>query len=128
MITASDIARRIFDKCVSLGVKIEISGNIQDGKVKEPKIVIIPRSVEDGQSWYRGFVDVDYLIPDIAGEKDAIRLDSAERSLDILRYGQGVIEDVQYRYRRYSVSQLRDEGLDCHYVNYKLLIEIHKVI
>ena len=124
----NELARAIYDACRVLAVPIYIKDTIPDGMVESERIIIIPKSIEDGTRWYRGFVEVNYLVPDKGGEADYISMMEAENSLKVLKYGQGEVDGLQYRYRKYSVSYEKDESLKCHFVNYRLLTEIQKVI
>lgn len=128
MITTSDIAQAIYNDCRGFGVPLYISGVIPVGDVKDERIIIIPKSIEDGTRWYRCFAEVNWLVPDIKGEADRRRLGAVERLVKPLYYRQGVIDGTQYRYRKYSLGIEQERGLDCHYVNLRLLIEIQKVI
>lgn len=128
MITTSDIAQVIHKDCRGFGIPLYISGNIPVGDVDDERIVIIPKTIEDGTRWYRCFAEVNWLVPDIKGEADRRRLGVVERLLKPLFYRQGVIDGTQYRYRKYSTGIEQERGLDCHYVNLRLLIEIQKVI
>lgn len=128
MITTGDITRRVYDDCRYLGVPIFIHGAIPEGKVTDERIIIIPKTIEDGTNWYRGYMEVNYLVPDIKGEEDGRRLDAVERLLKPIFYGQGVIDGTRYRYRRFSIGREQDASLECHFVNVRLLIEIQKVI
>lgn len=127
MITTGDIQKRIYDDCRYLKVPIYIKGTIPDGKVSDERVVIIVKPIEDGTMWYRGFAEINYLVPDIKGEEDGIRLDDVERMLVPLFYKQGVIEENQYRYRRYSIGREASSDLECHFINLRVLIEIQKV-
>lgn len=128
MITTSDIAQAIYNDCRGFSVPLYISGVIPVGDVKDERIIIIPKSIEDGTRWYRCFAEVNWLVPDIKGEADRRRLSAVERLVKPLYYRQGVIDGTQYRYRKYSLGIEQERGLDCHYVNLRLLIEIQKVI
>ena len=128
MITTSDIAQAIYNDCRGFGVPLYISGVIPVGDVKDERIIIIPKSIEDGTRWYRCFAEVNWLVPDNKGEADRRRLSAVERLVKPLYYRQGVIDGTQYRYRKYSLGIEQERGLDCHYVNLRLLIEIQKVI
>ena len=128
MITIGDISRRIYDDCRFLGVPIFIRGAIPEGKLEKERVIINPKTIEDGTNWYRGYVEVNYLVPDRNGEENGIRLDEVERCLKPLFYKQGVIDGTRYRYRRYSIGREQESSLECHFVNIRLLVEIQKVI
>lgn len=127
MITRTDIEEILYDKCRDFGVETYLADTTPIGEIKEERLVIIPKNIQDGRYWYRCFVEVNWCVPDIHNEKDGVRIKSVEKSMSVLDYGQGLCDGTQYRWKKESEGVESEPEANYHYVNKRLLFNIQKV-
>lgn len=129
MITKSDIEEILYDRCRTFGVPIILSPNMPDDEIQEERIVIIVRPIQSGVYWNRSACEVNWVVPDISGEEDGIRLKAIEKILvPYMRYFRGERENTNYRCKRSSWGRESSDGMRCHYVNIRLEFEILNII
>ena len=126
MITTTDIANILY-KELDFGIKRYQKGNIPEGEVSEERIVILPKSQNPSKIWKKGFVEVNFCVPDINGKADLIRLNELERLAAGVE-NTGVYDGTSYTYSASSPESTlgieQDTALKCHYVNLKLLFNV----
>lgn len=125
MITSEDIALIIAEDLKGFGMAIYTKGHIPvKGIEKNGRIVIIPKTNDDGTIFDKCFVEVNFNLPDVNEEAD-YRLDKIERdAYKLLRKGKaGKFEDQWYNISFSSRSREEDTQLKCHYVHIQLLFE-----
>lgn len=89
------------------------------------RIVIHAKQQTRGTYFYKGFVEVNYVVPDILGKADHAKLQEVEETLiDAFRYDTvGTYKGETYRYGLESERILYEENSEYHYVNARLLFE-----
>lgn len=131
MITQTDAETIIFKAVKSEfpDVCIERCGNITNGKITKPKIVIIGKPIEIGKYFEKCFIEVNYLYPDINEKVDIRTLNEIERQMLALfkNMKSSIFDNTCYRYSRQSNGKYKDSEIKCHYVNVKVLFEIINV-
>lgn len=122
-----DIEEVMVTACSALGIvplsSIFVTEDFPEG-VSE-RIVIHVKQQTRGPYFYKGFVEVNYVVPDILGRANHERLQSVEEILtDAFRYDTVVTYDGEtYRYGLESERILSEEKSEYHYVNARLLFE-----
>ena len=121
MITTIDIANIIY-KDLQLDIKLYQKGNIPEGEVKEERIIIIPKRFLNENRWKKGFVEVNFCVPDLNGKANLIRLNELEKIAAKIEKT-GVYDGTPYTYSTSdgSINIEKDIPLKCHYVNLSLL-------
>lgn len=127
MITLSDIGEIIYDYCRSFGVPLYLRDTLPVGDVTDERVVIIPKTIEDGKYWLRSFVEVNWLVPDIHFEANLRRIKDIERIMYPIQ-GTGTKDGTKYKYTRYSTSVENLSEANCHMVNVRILFNIQNVI
>ena len=122
MITTTDIANILY-KELDFGIKRYQKGNIPEGEVIEERIVILPKVQNPSKIWKKGFVEVNFCVPDIGGKADLIRLNEMERLAAGVE-NTGVYDGTSYTYSVSSIGIEADTALKCHYVNLKLMFNV----
>ncbi len=121
-----EIEKVMIGACASLGIvqleAIYLPGDFPDGV--DERIVIHVKRGQRGPWFYKGFVDVNAVVPDRCGRADHERLETVEGILsDAFRYDTvGEFAGETYRYGLHSLETLAEEGY--HYVNARLTFEI----
>lgn len=123
MIVTGDIATILYKELKGLGIEVYKGGTFPTSKVTKERIVIIPKRQSKGKYWKRGFVEVNFLVPNTNGKANTKRLTELERIANQLE-SYGVFDDTSYRYEVESISQEEDASLACHFVNCRLLFEV----
>ena len=89
------------------------------------RIVIHVKNQQRGDIFYKGFVEVNVVVPDIEGRADHESLTEAENVLlDAFRYD--TVREYKgetYRYGLYSHEILWEKDAQYHYVNARLTFE-----
>ena len=123
-----DIEKVMIRACESLGIvplsQIFVSDDFPLGT--DERIVIHVKGQVRGDIFYKGFVEVNAVVPDVNGRADHERLGDVENILvDAFRYD--VVGDFgqdTYRYGLYSHEVIREAEAKFHYVNARLTFEI----
>ena len=121
-----DIEEVIIGACSNLGIvtisDIYVPDDFPQGVSK--RIVIHVKQQQRGDYFYKGFVEVNVVVPDIDGREDHKTLQDAETALvSAFKYDTcGSFGDDTFRYGLNSIQILKDENY--HYVNARLLFEI----
>ena len=125
-----DIEKVIITACAGLGIvplsRIYIPDDYPDGKVDNERIVIHVKRQQRGDIFYKGFVEVNAVVPDNGERANHDRLDAIEDILvEAFKYDVcGEFDGDTYRYGLYSHEIFREEEAKFHYVNARLTFEI----
>lgn len=117
----------MIDACNALGIvarsDIYVSDDFPLGVGK--RIVIHAKRQLRGDVFYKGFVEVNVVIPDNGDKPDHNQLEDAERILDdAFRYDTvGEYDGQSYRYGLHSMEVIKDGDSHYHYVNARLTFE-----
>jgi hypothetical protein len=122
MIVTGDIATILYKKLLGFGIEVYKGGTFPTSKVTKERIVIIPKRQSSSKYWKKGFVEINFLVPD-DGRANTKRLTELERMANQLE-GYGVSDGNSYRYGVESISQEEDTSLECHFVNCRILFEV----
>jgi hypothetical protein len=122
MIVTGDIATILYKKLLGFGIEVYKGGTFPTSKVTKERIVIIPKRQSSSKYWKKGFVEINFLVPD-DGRANTKRLTELERMANQLE-GYGVSDGTSYRYGVESISQEEDTSLECHFVNCRILFEV----
>lgn len=122
MIVTGDIATILYKKLLGFGIEVYKGGTFPTSKVTKERIVIIPKRQSSSKYWKKGFVEINFLVPD-DGRANTKRLTELERMANQLE-GYGVSDGTSYRYGVESISQEEDVSLGCHFVNCRILFEV----
>ena len=115
--------------CADLGIvgigSIYVSDDFPEGPADE-RIVIHVKPSQRGTWFYKGFVEVNAVVPDVSGRADHERLEAVEKTVvDAFRYDVcGTFGNETYRYGLYSTEVLREPEAKFHFVNARLTFEI----
>ena len=123
MIVSGDVATILARDLDSLCKNIYKKGAIPEGEVLTERIVILPKGLKEGTYWSKGFVEVNFCIPNAGGMANTIRLTEVERILKPLE-SVSLFDNTRYRYSVESTSQEEDTPLACWYVNARILFEV----
>lgn len=126
MITTGDIATILVNDLKPFGIVTYKKGAIPEGKVTQERITVIPKEPKPGTYWVKDFVEVNFCVPDIDGLANTKRLTELERQASGLRFVSS-FDGSTYRYKVYSTNQEKDNALECHFVNVKILFEVLNV-
>ena len=107
MIVTGDIETILVRDLKPFGIPTYKKDAIPEGEVTEERITVIPKEPKPGTYWIKGFVEVNFCVPDINGMANKSRLTELERQA--------------------STHQERDVPLKCHFVNVKIMFEILNV-
>ena len=131
MIVTGDIENILIQDLKPLGIPIFKKDAIPEGKVTEERIVVITSSLKDGTYWEKGFVNVNFCVPDIkmsnicvADKSRLLELERIAKSIESLSTHDG----TTYMYSVYEIGQEKDTELECHFVNARILFEVLNVI
>lgn len=125
MIVTGDIENIFVEDLKPFGIVTYKKDAILEGKITEERITIIPKEPKPGTYWVKGFVEVNFCVPDISGMANKKRLTELQRQAAGLR-SVSSFDGTSYRYKVYSTNQEKDP-LDFHFVNVKILFEILNV-
>lgn len=104
---------------------IYVKDDYPQGKIHSERVVIVVKDVSKAPIFSRGFVEVNFCVPDIDGRADHARLQEWE-SQAVNHFWDDVVGDygdTVYRYGLYSHGISIDEDLGCHFANIRLLFE-----
>lgn len=129
MITSGDVANIIYRDCVGFGVPVYKFGNFPTGEVNNEYITVRAKSQETGIYWNKGFVEVNFVVPDIQGDGKLVA--NTKRMTEVERLMAAKLDDYAgtfdasiYNYSVYSTSHEEDAALKCHFVNCRLLFKV----
>lgn len=125
MIVTGDIETILVRDLKPFGIPTYKKDAIPEGKVTEERITVIPKEPKPGTYWVKGFVEVNFCVPDISGMANKKRLTELQRQAADLR-SVSTFDETAYRYKVYSTNQEKDP-LGFHFVNVKILFEILNV-
>lgn len=98
------------------------NGTEPTGIVTSERIQIIVKDQSKSKYWNSGFVEVNFLVPNIDGKPNTRRLVEVEKSLSKLeKYGR--YNGQAYAYETYSITRLEDKELKCWFANCRILFE-----
>ncbi len=123
-----DIEIVMVEACAALGImplsQIYISDDFPEGS--EERIVIHVKRPVRGDIFYKGFVEVNAVVPDLNGRAQHERLQELENTLvDAFKFDTvGTYGTDTYRYGLYSYETLAEPEAKYHYVNARLTFEI----
>ena len=127
MLGTKDIEKIIIRACEALEIvplsHIFVSDDFPEGQSK--RIVIHVKEQVRGEVFYKGFVEVNAVVPDDNGRADHETLGEIEKTFntafkfDIV----GDYDGETYRYGLYSLETLSDPDSHYHYVNARLTFE-----
>ena len=127
MITSTDIANILYKDCQVFGLNVFQNGNIPDGEIENERITIHTKQQSIEPYWNKGFVEVNFCVPDMNGKANLIRLGELERDAVYLLEDVGEHDGSHYRYSVYSHGVEEDVPMRCHYINVRLLFEVLNV-
>lgn len=128
MITSSDAGSILYNDCKIFNLPLYRSWSFPKKKVDTERIVIIAKSQSPDIYWSRGFVEVNFCVPDYKDNANLKRLNELERcALKNIGYKTGKFDETRYRYSVDSHGIEEDSALNCHFVNIKILFEILNV-
>lgn len=131
MITTEDIALIIAQKVKCFGMETYIKGHIPftKGIEKNGRIVVIPKSDDEGTIFDKCFVEVNFIMSDVNQEAD-YRLDEVEReAYSLFRKGwAGKCQGQWYNLSFSRKSREDDENIKSHYIHFQLLFEILNIL
>lgn len=125
MIVTGDIEDIFVKDLKPFGIVTYKKDAIPEGKVTEERITIISKEPKPGTYWVKGFVEVNFCVPDIGGMANKKRLTELQRQAAGLR-SVSSFDGTAYRYKVYSTNQEKDP-LGFHFVSVKILFEILNV-
>lgn len=123
-----DIEQVLISACEGLGIvplsRIYVPDDYPTGT--DERIVIHVKAPQRGDIFYKGFVEVNAVVPDIEGRANHERIQEVEAILvNAFKYDTvGTFGSDTYRYGLYSESVLREAEAKFHYVNARLTFEI----
>ena len=126
MITTGDIATILVKDLKSIGIVTYNKGAIPEGEVTTERITVIPKEPKPGTFWVKGFVEVNFCVPNVDELADTKRLTELERQASSLR-SVSSFDGSTNCYKVYSTNQEKDTALKCHFVNVKILFEVLNV-
>lgn len=122
-----DIEQVLIVACAGLGIVPLSSIYTPDDYPKgvHESIVIHVKESQRGDIFYRGFVEVNAVVPDENERQNHLRLQEVENILrDAFKYDTvGRFGEDVYRYGLYSIQILAEKEAKYHYVNARLLFE-----
>lgn len=125
MITTGDIATILVNDLKPFGIVTYKKGAIPEGKITAERITVIPKEPKPGTYWVKGFVEVNFCVPDIDGLANTKRLTELQRKTDGMR-SFSYFDGSAYRYKACPSTQEKDP-LGFHFVNVKILFEVLNV-
>lgn len=125
MITESESGNILYVDCRSnFGDIVFQTLNAPVGELEDERIVIVPKSQQPGSVWIKNYIEVNWLVPDMPdGKPDMIRLHEVEREMRRVLIFCGSYDNTPYRYRVENTDIRKDENLNAHYVNARLLFQ-----
>ena len=130
MIVTTDIANILYKDCKAFGIEVYQAGNIPDEhkKLSSERVIVRTKSQSPEAIWKKGFVEVNFCVPDMDGDANLIRLQELERKAqEALDEVVGEYDGSNYYYLIDSIGIEADTELRCHYVNVRLLFQVLNV-
>lgn len=130
MIVTTDIANILYKDCKAFDMEIYQSGNIpdEDKELSSERVIIIAKSQSPEAIWKKGFVEVNFCVPDMDGKANLIRLQELERKAqEVLDDVVGEFDGSSYYYSIDQIGTEADTALKCHYVNVRILFQVLNV-
>lgn len=130
MIVTTDIANILYKDCKAFDMEIYQSGNIpdEDKELSSERVIIIAKSQSPEAIWKKGFVEVNFCVPDMDGKANLIRLQELERKVqEVLDDVVGEFDGSSYYYSIDQIGTEADTALKCHYVNVRILFQVLNV-
>ena len=125
MIVTGDVGLILFNECKRFGLPVFRKGALTDKKIE--RIVILPKKQEVGKIWRKGFVEVNFIVPNREdGRANLVRLTEFEKLAFTLE-GTGLYNGSRYLFEVESASQEEDTSLDSFFVNCRILFEVLNV-
>lgn len=124
MITEAESGNILYQDCQQFGVDVYQTINTPSGRVESERIIIIPKPQQIGNVWIKNYIEVNWLVPDIADTKaDMVRLQDVERELKGKLKACSSYDNTPYRYKVETTEIKNDEPLGVHYVNARVLFQ-----
>lgn len=123
MITTTDVANILYRDCGIFGIKRIPFGKKVTGPLKGERITFHAKSRRPETYWKKGFVEVNFCIPDLNGEADTIRLNEVEHMVEAAMEGTDRFNGTAYDYGIDSIGIEEDKPLNCHYINCRILFK-----
>lgn len=123
-----DIEEVLIRACEGLGIvplsRIYVPDDYPEGT--DERVVIHVKPIQRGEIFYKGFAEVNAVVPDVNGRADHARLQEvADILVNAFKYDTvGEFGNDTYRYGLYSHTVLRESEARFHYVNVRLTFEI----
>ena len=114
MIVTGDIETILVRDLKPFGIPTYKKDAIPEGEVTEERITVIPKEPKPGTYWIKGFVEVNFCVPDINGMANKSRLTELERQASGLR-SVSSFDGSTYRYKVYSTHQRKRCTAKCHF-------------
>ena len=121
----TDIANIIYKDCKRFGIEVRQKGN--EGKGTKERITVRVGSKLGDTYFYKCFVNVNLFTPDIDDRANLVRLGELEH-LGARLESRGEYNGCRYRYGIENVEMIKDEELQGHFINVRLLFEVLNVI
>lgn len=118
----TDVANILYRDCLRFGIDVFQSGQVPQGLREQ---IVVNVNIQQKDIYFKAcFANINFIVPDL--EKDTanlIRLEEMEKMGATLE-GNGWHNDCYYRYEPDSVELIKDENLDAHFINVRVLFEI----
>ena len=125
MIVTGDVGIILLNECKRFGLPVFRKGALTNKKIE--RIVILPKKQEVGKIWRKGFVEVNFIVPNREdGRANLVRLTELEKLAFTLE-GTGFYNGSRYLFDVESTSQEEDAPLDSFFVNCRILFEVLNV-
>ena len=124
MITTTDVSNILVRDCKIFGLEVFQEGAIPDGELTVERITVHAKRQTIETYWNKGFVEVNFCVPDKYGEADLVRLNELQRIATRMLEKVGEYDGTHYRYSVYSSSKEEEPSLKCHFINVRLLFEV----
>ena len=108
MITSSDAGAILYDDCKIFNLPIYRNWSFPKKKVDTDRIVVIAKSLSPDSYWTKGFVEVNFCVPDYKDNANLKRLNELERgALKVLGYKTGEFDKKYSKYLQ-AAFQIRN--------------------
>lgn len=125
MITSSDAGTIVYNDCKVFGLPLYRDWSFPKKNVDTERIVVLAKRQTPDTYWNRGFIEVNFCVPDYKQNANLKRLGELEElAVETLNDAVGHYKDSWYQYSVESHGVEEDVELNCHFVNVKLLFEV----